>query len=485
MYDPSGVGRGMRKWAVVTLGTWHPYKQANTLIWHHWAARVFAPLFHDLIPQSKFHLSARLVSITAHLSYVRLAYPMFKAELTEAINFCTDKGNRIVELSHLQDLKNLCEFFIPVVSASISVILRNDVPRKQVQDYGCLLKMDNGRLILRQQIRLLHVFLMLHSNRATEYQRALSASIAIWTQLRHQRHPVWTMFASNASAFNEESGEICFSVLARGVAKSGARSDLATIDKWFRLVRTKIAVAKELGLEIAGEDFKHLYQGRCTIPRQGKEAKATAAFFSRMIRTLKAGRFVHYDKRLGQPDLGGDGIRPVVKAELLQPIDKNVEERFSIVWSKLESTLNTYWVYPHSNIWPGAVPQTVSSSDDEPVRASVQRRRQRPSEQKSPERGAGRSRKRNHRMNAHSDLIGRVIRIPATEFGDEWAIATYGADDAKHAFHHGRISNIALNGNVSGTFLFTEESFTTVVPDARKWLVPVDDEHLARDGLFF
>ena len=128
MYDPSGVGSAMRKWCVVTLGTWHPYKQANTLIWHHWATRVFAPLFHDLIPQSKFHLSARLVSISTFLTYVRLAYPMFKAELAEAITFCTNKGNRIKELSHLVDLRRLCEFFIPVVSAFIiSVILQIDM----------------------------------------------------------------------------------------------------------------------------------------------------------------------------------------------------------------------------------------------------------------------------------------------------------------------------------------------------------------------
>ena len=116
LYDPSGVGSDMRSWMVLTLGTWHPYKQANKLIWLHWDKRIFAPLFHDLIPQSNFFQGARLVTQATYLTYVRLAYPSFKNELKEAIASCEEGGVRRVELSHLKDLQRLCEFFIPVVS---------------------------------------------------------------------------------------------------------------------------------------------------------------------------------------------------------------------------------------------------------------------------------------------------------------------------------------------------------------------------------
>jgi hypothetical protein len=54
-----------------------------------------------------------------------------------------------------------------------------------------------------------------------EYQRALTASIHLWEWMRETNHPGWQIFCQNASSFNEESGEIAFSVLARDIASSG------------------------------------------------------------------------------------------------------------------------------------------------------------------------------------------------------------------------------------------------------------------------
>ena len=107
----------------VTLGTWHPYKQANIVIWKQWAERIFAPLFHDLIPGAKFKIKNRLVVISTFLTYIRLAYPSFKAALKDAIAFCTAHDSRRTELSHLVDLRRLITFFIPAVSQLISLIL--------------------------------------------------------------------------------------------------------------------------------------------------------------------------------------------------------------------------------------------------------------------------------------------------------------------------------------------------------------------------
>jgi hypothetical protein len=59
IYDSSGVGRGIGAWLCVCLGTWHPYKQANTVVWCHWAARFIAPFFNHLVPKSNFRKKAR------------------------------------------------------------------------------------------------------------------------------------------------------------------------------------------------------------------------------------------------------------------------------------------------------------------------------------------------------------------------------------------------------------------------------------------
>ena len=60
------------------------------------------------------------------------------------------------------------------------------------------------------------------------------------------------MFINNASAFNEESGEIALSVLARDIARGGVRSDLKKVSKTFALVKAKAEVAQDIGVEPYG-----------------------------------------------------------------------------------------------------------------------------------------------------------------------------------------------------------------------------------------
>ena len=81
----------------------------------------------------------------------------------------------------------------------------------QVQDYGCSLKMDDGEKVLEMQYRIMSIFLLLDGPQAREYQKALSTLVHLWEWMRRAGHPAWIMFKNNASVFNEESGEICFS----------------------------------------------------------------------------------------------------------------------------------------------------------------------------------------------------------------------------------------------------------------------------------
>jgi hypothetical protein len=105
----------MRDWFTVCLGTWHPYKQANILIWTHWGQRYFGPLYHDLIPSGLFFEKPKLIVIATFFTYVRLAYPYFKAEL-EAAMAETKKDEEFPDkYAALLDLHQLLEFFIPVV----------------------------------------------------------------------------------------------------------------------------------------------------------------------------------------------------------------------------------------------------------------------------------------------------------------------------------------------------------------------------------
>lgn len=117
MFDLSNVGRPMRGWLCVQLGTWHPYKQANCVLWSHWGPTIFGPLFHELIPNANFNKKAKLSTIVKFLNIVRLSYPSWKADLKSALKKAMAKNVDVVAISHFRDLTKLMEFFIPAVSA--------------------------------------------------------------------------------------------------------------------------------------------------------------------------------------------------------------------------------------------------------------------------------------------------------------------------------------------------------------------------------
>ena len=58
------------------------------------------------------------------------------------------------------------------------------------------------------------------------------------------------MFKNNASVFNEESGKICFSVLAREIAGSGVRSDCDAVSRKFSLIKSKIQISQDLSVDL-------------------------------------------------------------------------------------------------------------------------------------------------------------------------------------------------------------------------------------------
>ena len=106
----------MRGWLCVQLGTWHPYKQANGVLWSHWGPTVFGPLFNELIPDANFNKKAKLSTIVKFLNTVRLSYPHWKSDLNSALKDVQSVNVDAVAISHYRDLTKLMEFFIPVVS---------------------------------------------------------------------------------------------------------------------------------------------------------------------------------------------------------------------------------------------------------------------------------------------------------------------------------------------------------------------------------
>lgn len=114
MYDKSGGGVKLRKFMGVSLAWWHNYKWASNKIWSVFSVEFIAPLFHHLFPSKQFRVDkASHSQITTILSYIRLSYPSFKDKLDALME--TSDMMTVRQRSLLQNLQDLCEYFIPVV----------------------------------------------------------------------------------------------------------------------------------------------------------------------------------------------------------------------------------------------------------------------------------------------------------------------------------------------------------------------------------
>ena len=117
MYDVSGEGRPFAKSFSLTLGLWHNYKQASLKVYETFLSLFFIRMYFHLVPQHDFYRKTALINVVHALSLVRLAYPEFKAELDAALKMPDVVGEPFMNV--LQNLRDLCTFFIPVVPSCL------------------------------------------------------------------------------------------------------------------------------------------------------------------------------------------------------------------------------------------------------------------------------------------------------------------------------------------------------------------------------
>ena len=223
--------------------------------------------------------------------------------------------------------------------------------------------MDDGDRLLTRFALLLKVFILLESPRTREYTRALAVSLLQWLSMKQSGHPCWTMFNNNACAFNEERGEISFSVLARDIARGGVRSDIKMVNKRYQLLKHRMRVARDLGAEVVGDDFKHTVNNRI-IKTTDPEVGVAKEYLYYAIRSIEQCAYRHFEWK----DNGHQAVitEPLHTPEcVLERTWRPVCDDIPQMMRRFDEALTGYWVYPYSHIWPGAVPVISDHSSDE------------------------------------------------------------------------------------------------------------------------
>ena len=240
IYDASGVGTPTGAWLCVTLGVWHPYKQANSVVWSHWGPRFLAPYFHHIVPGSNFSARARLITIISYFTYIRFSARR-PAQFGLFLYSCGHKPAPCLPgwsgaVSRLEPgvpcANNALILMQCCTTTRIALILMICVSGRRLR-----LHAQDGRRRGRACRPGAPAEGLPPGGRGqcSEYVRALTASLLQWSEYQRVNHPCWQLFTNNASAFNEVSGEISLSVLAREIARGCVRSDSKKVSQTFKL----------------------------------------------------------------------------------------------------------------------------------------------------------------------------------------------------------------------------------------------------------
>jgi hypothetical protein len=114
LYTLSGKGWPYLQTTAPILGFWHTFKMAHILVHRHNANSFLAPLFHHIVPGHEFFPQpSRLIQIQEVFTNLRLA---FDDDVQKSLRRAMNDDRMSTEFKAiLQNLKDLIQFFIPVV----------------------------------------------------------------------------------------------------------------------------------------------------------------------------------------------------------------------------------------------------------------------------------------------------------------------------------------------------------------------------------
>lgn len=139
--------------------------------------------------------------------------------------------------------------------------------------------------------RLLKVFLCF---RSAAYEPALLFNMIILHYLRDKQHPVWKMFNNNLAAFNEEPGELSFSLLQRFTRKDTLRADFEHLDEKYKLISLYYQLTKDFSSEVQSNVGFTAYFNPIEIKDDSDEVTRLGEHFTNVLKAMKDGSWAYY-----------------------------------------------------------------------------------------------------------------------------------------------------------------------------------------------
>ena len=175
------------------------------------------------------------------------------------------------------------------------------------------------------------------------------------------------MMKSNMAMFNEELGELTFSILARSVLADHTRDDFDHMDRLFRLLRVYRDVKGDVVADTSGA--ANSLNWRHKINKLGEEVVTTELFFKKIIRQMVSGTYQSYD---GSPKCYTNARNAAtLKVSPTSPavyMPKDALDAYLLnLLAVIRVDMNTNFLFPYAHIWPACINHDDDHDDDELV----------------------------------------------------------------------------------------------------------------------
>lgn len=245
----------------------------------------------------------------------------------------------------------------------------------QVQDYYVCLKFNRGDKCILALYRLFVASCMLHKvkvpgrSHAHNYPKIQLTYLLILQHWKDTRFCARDMMVNNMAIFNEELGEIGFSILSRAVLGDHTTDDFDHLNKVYSMIPVYRDIKKEV---LQDNALPSSLSWRHKINTQGDEVLTTGLHFKKLIRQIVAGthRSYHHQVNLCRnATVASQNLVPNILDTVLMSQSKlcsHVDE----LYRSLQQDIHCDFLYRFHNIWPEAKvdvddPDDVSFTNEE------------------------------------------------------------------------------------------------------------------------
>ena len=195
------------------------------------------------------------------------------------------------------------------------------------------------------------------ATRGHPYPKIMLTFMLVLRYWRVSNFCAYHMMKNNMAMFNEELGELTFSILARSVLADHTRDDFDHMDRLFRLLR----VYRDVKSDVVADNSSsaNTLNWRHKINKEGDEVTSTQLFFKKIIKQMVNGTYKSYD---GTPKCysnaqSGSELRiksnsPVVYMQLPE-----LTIYLQTLLASIKVDMNTNFLYQYSHIWPECLSQ--------------------------------------------------------------------------------------------------------------------------------